>query len=77
MFAFFAAYAVAVTFPVVTLFRGPRPFLFGLPLPMVWITFWVVAGCAVLWLLDRTYRAAVGTEDAAQSPDGADVGRDG
>jgi hypothetical protein len=55
---FFAAYAIGVTYPGVVLFRGPRPFVFGLPLPMVWVTFWVVGGCAVFWLLDRAYRAA-------------------
>jgi hypothetical protein len=55
---FFAAYAFFVTFPGVAPFSGPRPFIFGLPLPMLWIACWVIGGGAVLWLLDRVYRKA-------------------
>lgn len=56
-FAFFAAYAFFVMYPGVLPFRGPRPFILGMPLPMVWTTAWVVGGCVVLWLLDRAYQA--------------------
>lgn len=55
---FFAAYAVLVTFPGVLPFRGPRPFILGMPLPMVWVTMWVVGGGLILWLLDRAHNAA-------------------
>jgi hypothetical protein len=65
VFAYFAVYAVAVTYPGVVLFRGPRPFVLGLPLPLVWVTFWVVGGCAVLWLIDRVYRAAAADGSSA------------
>lgn len=54
-YVFFAAYAVLVTFPGVLPFRGPRPFILGMPLPMFWISAWVVAGGVVLWLLDRAH----------------------
>lgn len=54
-YVFFAAYALFVTFPGVLPFRGPRPFILGMPLPMVWIATWVIAGALVLWLLDRAH----------------------
>ena len=54
-FAFFAAYAVLVTYPGVLPFRGPRPFILGMPLPMVWVASWVIGGGIVLWLLDRAH----------------------
>ncbi|HUF51923.1 MAG TPA: hypothetical protein VMN60_13955 [Longimicrobiales bacterium] len=55
---YFAAYAVFVTFPGVAPFRGPRPFILGMPLPLVWVALWVIGGFFVLLALDRAYRAA-------------------
>lgn len=55
---FFVMYAIAVVYPGVVPFRGPRPFLFGMPLAMVWTAAWVVASFFVLLLLDRAYRRA-------------------
>lgn len=51
----FAAYALAVTWPGTVPFRGPRPFILGLPLGMVWVIFWLVGGGVMLWLLDRAH----------------------
>lgn len=65
-YVFFAAYAVFVTFPAVLPFRGPRPFILGMPLPMVWVSSWVVGGAIVLWLLDRAYAADERDRDRVQ-----------
>lgn len=56
--AFFILYAVAVTFPGVVPFRGPRPFILGVPLALAWTAAWVVASLFVLVHLDRAYSAA-------------------
>ena len=62
---FFIAYAIAVLYPVAVPFRGPRPFVLGMPFAMVWAAAWVVAAFFVLLLLDRAYSAAERTHDAA------------
>lgn len=62
---FFVAYAVAVLYPGVVPFRGPRPFLLGMPFAMVWAAAWVVAAFFVLLLLDRAYTAAERAHEAA------------
>lgn len=68
---FFIVYALAVIYPGATLFRGPRPFVLGMPIAMVWAAAWVVASFFVLVLLDRAYSAAERThnEAAATSSD--------
>lgn len=73
-FGFFAAYAIAVIYPVVVPLRGPRPFVFGMPFAVVWAAAWIVAAFFVLLLLDRSYsaaetisRAGEGAHDAAGS----------
>ena len=62
---FFAAYALAVVYPAVALFRGPRPFVFGMPFAMVWAAVWIVAAFFVLLVLDRAYSSAERAHDAA------------
>lgn len=61
---FFVAYAIAVVYPGVVLLRGPRPFVFGMPLAMAWTAAWVVASFFVLLLLDRAYSRAQREYDA-------------
>jgi hypothetical protein len=51
--AYFVAYAVAVTWPGMLPFSGVRLSLLGLPLPMVWVSLWIVGSGLVLWALDR------------------------
>lgn len=46
----------AVTWPVLTLFRSPEPFPFGLPLSMVWPIAWIVISGVSLLLLDLVER---------------------
>jgi hypothetical protein len=67
---FFLVYAIAVVYPGVALFRGPRPFVLGMPLAMVWSAAWVVAAFFVLLRLDHVYGAAEGAPDGGRSADG-------
>jgi hypothetical protein len=53
---YFAAYAVFTMFPGVVRFRGPRPFILGLPLPLVWVSLWIIGGFVVFVLIDHSYR---------------------
>jgi hypothetical protein len=62
---FFAIYVLAVVYPAVVLFRGPRPFIFGMPFAMVWAAAWIVAAFFVLLALDRAYSSAERAHDAA------------
>ena len=62
---FFVAYALAVIYPGAVLFRGPRPFVFGMPFAMIWAAAWIVAAFFVLLLLDRSYSAAERVHDEA------------
>lgn len=62
--AFFVLYAIAVTFPGVVPFRGPRPFVLGMPIALVWTAAWVVAAFFVFLHLDRAYSAAERAADA-------------
>lgn len=61
---FFIAYAMAVIYPAVAVFRGPRPFVLGMPFAMFWTAAWVVAAFFVLLRLDRAYSAAERDHDA-------------
>jgi hypothetical protein len=55
---FFVLYAVFAVYPGAVPFRGPRPFILGLPLPLVWVCAWIIGGFIMLLLIDRVYRAA-------------------
>ena len=44
---------LAVTWPLVTLFRSPEPLVFGLPLSMAWPIAWILIGWIMLLVLDR------------------------
>jgi hypothetical protein len=61
---FFIVYAIAVVYPAVAPFRGPRPFILGLPFAMVWAAAWIVASFFVLLRLDGAYSAAERAHDA-------------
>ncbi|HEX2166389.1 MAG TPA: hypothetical protein VHG09_04030 [Longimicrobiales bacterium] len=61
---FFALYAIAVIYPGVAPLRGPRPFILGLPLALIWISAWVVASFFVLLWLDRAYGRAQRAHDS-------------
>ena len=43
----------AVTWPVITLFRGARPSILGFPLSMAWPVGWIVIGWVTLLVLDH------------------------
>ena len=45
---------LAVTWPVLTLFRMPEPLVFGLPLSMAWPIAWILIGWFTLLVLDRS-----------------------
>jgi hypothetical protein len=62
--AFFILFAIAVVYPGVAPLRGPRPFILGLPLAMVWTAGWVAASFFVLLWLDRAYGRAQRAHDA-------------
>jgi hypothetical protein len=44
---------LAVTWPVVSLFRSPEPLVFGLPLSMAWPVAWILIGLVMLLVLDH------------------------
>ncbi len=44
---------LAVTWPLVTLFRSPEPLVFGLPLSMAWPIAWILIGWVMLLVLDH------------------------
>lgn len=76
---FFVVYAVAVVYPAVAAFRGPRPFVLGMPFAMAWTAAWVVAAFFVLLCLDHVYgraERAHHTADRAPGPANRD-GTDG
>ena len=44
---------LAVTWPVLALFRSPEPLVFGLPLSMAWPVAWILIGLIMLLVLDH------------------------
>jgi hypothetical protein len=44
---------LAVTWPVLALFRSPEPLVFGLPLSMAWPVAWILIGLVMLLVLDH------------------------
>ena len=50
--AVFLLNLLAVTWPVLALFRSPEPLVFGLPLSMAWPIAWIVIGLITLLVLD-------------------------
>jgi hypothetical protein len=44
---------LAVTWPVVSLFRSPEPLVFGLPLSMAWPVAWILLGLVMLLVMDH------------------------
>ncbi len=61
---FFLLYTVAVTWPGAVPFNRIRPLVLGLPFSLAWPAFWIVAGCAVLFLLNRAWERAEEEMDA-------------
>lgn len=53
LFVLVIAFAVAVTWPGVTIANRFRPTFFGLPFTMVWTAAWIVIGLIVLLVVDR------------------------
>lgn len=49
---YFAAFAVAVTWPGMIPFNRIFPLVLGLPFSLFWIALWVTGAVFVLWLLD-------------------------
>ncbi len=50
--AVFLLNLLAVTWPVLSLFRSADPLVFGLPLSMAWPIAWIVIGLITLLVLD-------------------------
>ena len=50
--AVFLVNLLAVTWPVLALFRSADPLVFGLPLSMAWPIAWIVIGLITLLVLD-------------------------
>ena len=50
--AVFLLNMLAVTWPVLSFFRSPEPFIFGLPMSMAWPIAWILIGWAALLVLD-------------------------
>ena len=44
---------LAVTWPVLALFRSPEPLVLGLPLSMAWPIAWILIGFIMLLVLDH------------------------
>ena len=42
---------LAITWPVLTVFRTPEPLVFGLPLSMAWPIAWILIGWVMLLVL--------------------------
>ena len=51
--AVFLLNLLAVTWPVVTVFRSAEPLVFGLPVSMAWPIAWIVIGWVMLLVLDH------------------------
>ena len=49
--AVFLLNLLAVTWPVLILFRSPEPLVFGLPLSMAWPIAWILIGWVMLLVL--------------------------
>ena len=54
-FVYFAAMAVAVTFPGIRPFNTIRPLVFGLPFVFAWVLAWVAGSMLVFLALYRSY----------------------
>lgn len=63
---FLLLYAIFTVYPGVLPFRGPGPFLLGLPFPFIWISGWIIAGFVVLLLIDRVYRDAEASDRSGE-----------
>ncbi len=50
--AVFLLNLLAVTWPVLALFRSAEPMVFGLPLSMAWPVAWILIGFIMLLILD-------------------------
>ncbi len=50
----FTLYALAVHWPGVLAFSGPRPFVLGLPFNFFWVVLWIVLGLGALLLMEVT-----------------------
>ena len=49
----FVLNVLAVTWPVITLFRAAEPLVIGLPLSMAWPIGWIIIGWVTLLVLDH------------------------
>jgi hypothetical protein len=61
--AFFAIYAIVLTYPGVLPFNRIRPFVLGLPFPFAWVVLWVVLAFGVFIVVDRAESASGEGED--------------
>jgi hypothetical protein len=61
--AFFAAYAIALTWPGIQVFNHIRPLVLGLPLSFAGVAIWVLLGFVVFVTVDRAERKAARGSD--------------
>ncbi|MEJ2237852.1 MAG: hypothetical protein P8X82_06105 [Gemmatimonadales bacterium] len=52
---YFAAMAVALTFPGIRTFNTIRPFIFGVPFVFAWYLMWILGAVVVFLVLHRVY----------------------
>lgn len=52
---YFAAMAVALTFPGIRPFNTIRPFIFGVPFVFAWYLMWILGAVVVFLVLHRVY----------------------
>ena len=58
--AVFLLNLLAVTWPVLSLFRSAEPMVFGLPLSMAWPVAWILIGFVMLLVLDYSEKNSKG-----------------
>ncbi len=53
--SYFAAMAVAVTFPGIRLANSVRPLVLGIPFVFAWVLSWVAGSILIFFILYRAY----------------------
>jgi hypothetical protein len=53
VFTYTILYAIVLLYPGILPFNRMRPFVFGMPFVLVWVSSWVGLGVIVLYFLER------------------------
>ncbi len=67
-------FLAAVTWPGQEVIRSAKPFVFGLPLQMAWISAWILGSFVALWRLDSARTRAAGDRSLTDRPSGPGPG---